>query len=257
MGSGGSKSYTTTNIKTKLAVEALAENIMNCRSNTLVSQKFVLSGDYNVIKNSKQVQNFKLSTECSQDVKNIADLQQSVANAIKQAAESQSVSVLGALGESRAEVNLNIENEVKQKITQKTVLDIVNETNAQQEMIISGNHNIVDNFEQSQTLDLLFKNCQKVMNEFKSIQAIENSADQNSKATQSNFISDIVDSIFGGLASIGLIWMVVIVVAIAVAGYVITKGGPLAALLGSSGESSNSNNKSNSESNTQNQKEVY
>lgn len=234
MGGGGSKAITTTNVKTKSVVEALAQSIMNCQGNTMVSQRFVISGNYNVVQNTKQVQHFKLSNSCAQSSKNMADIQQSVAAAIKQAASSQSVSVLGALGESRSEVNTNIENEVNQKITQQTVLNIVNNTNAQQELIISGDHNIVNNFEQSQTMDLLYKNCQDVLNDLKSVQSIENKSDQTSTATQSNFISDIVDSIFSGLTSIGIIWMIVVVVAMIVVGYIIINGGPLAALFGSS-----------------------
>lgn len=233
---GGSSSKTNTNIATSLAVEAVARNIMNCQSNTNINQRFVVSGNYNVVKNSKQVQNIKLSAACSQDAKNIANLQQSVSNAIKQAAESQSVSVLGALGKSNAETNLFIENEVKQTITQENIQNIINSSNAMQEMIISGNNNIVDKFEQSQTFDIVYKNAQKALNKMKSVQVIENAADQSSKATQTNFISDIVDSVFSGLQGFGLLWVIVIVAAIIFLGPVILKGGPLAGMFASEEE---------------------
>jgi hypothetical protein len=235
MGGGGSKSITTTSIATKAAVEAMAQNIMNCRSNASVIQSFVVSGNYNVVQNVKQVQNFKLSSSCSQDTKNISELQQSVSNAIKQAAEAQSVSVLGALGSSRAEVNTYIDNEVSQKITQQTIQNIINTTNAQQEMIISGNNNIINNFEQSQTLELLYENCQNVLNELKSVQAVDNNVTGNSKATQTNFISDIVSSIFDGIQGLGILWVIVIVAALGVFGWVMINGGPLKAIFGKSG----------------------
>jgi len=208
---GGSSSKTNTNIKTSLAVSLVARNIMNCSSNSSIKQTFRIEGSYNVVKNVKQVQNLKLSAECAQDNKNIADLQQSVGNAIKQAAESQSVSVLGALGSSDAETNLTIENDVKQHITQENIVNIVNSSNAEQEFIIKGNHNIVDNFSQEQTMDIVYRNSQKVINQMKSVQAIENAADQKGKATQTNFISDIIGSIFGGLQGMMLIWVILII----------------------------------------------
>jgi mannose/fructose/N-acetylgalactosamine-specific phosphotransferase system component IID len=234
MGAGGSSSSNTTSIATKASVEALAQNIMNCKGNTLVVQRFIVSGSYNVINNFKQVQNLKLSSSCTQDAKSMADLQQSVAAAIQQAASSQSVSVLGALGKSSSEVNLTIENEVRQKITQQTIQDIVNNTNAIQESIISGDHNIVSNFEQSQTMELLMNNCQSAISQLTSVQTVDTAAKQSSTATQTNFVSDIVSSIFSGLQGLGILWVIIIVVAMAVGGYIIVKGGPLAAFFGKS-----------------------
>lgn len=207
----------------------MVENIMQCKTNTAVSQKFVLSGSFNTINNFKMVQYLKLSADCTQDTKSIADLQQSVANAIKQSADAQSVSLIGVLGASSSEVNTNILNEIKSKITQKTVLDIITNTNAEQVAVISGNNNIVTNFDMSQTAEVLAKNCQNVVNQLSSVQAVDNSAESASKSTQTNFISDILTSIFKGLTGIGLIWMVIIVVGIIVLGIVVVKGGPIMA----------------------------
>lgn len=211
---GGSSSKTNTNVSTKLAVEAITNTIMNCTSNSLISQKFLIEGNYNVVTNFKQVQNFKLSTECTNNAQSIANLQQSVAQAIKAASESQSVSVLGVLGGSNSETNVDISTEVSQKITNNTITNIINNTNAEQEAIIRGNHNIIDNFSQEQTSEILSKNAQKALNKLTSVQSVSTQVDATSKATQTNFISDIVDSVFSGLQGFALIWVIVIVVAI-------------------------------------------
>ena len=222
MGGGGSKSKNKSNIHTSLVIDAVAKNIMNCKSNMKVLQSFRVTGDYNVIQGVKQVQNVKLSAKCAQDAQNIANLQQSVANAVKQAAESQSVSVLGALGGSDSEVDSTIRNDVKQSITQENITNVINNSNAQQEMVISGNHNIIKDFSQTQTYSIVWDNAQKLVNTMKSVQAIENTSDQSAKATQTNFISDIVDSVFSGLQGFG--WMGVAI--IAVIAYVLVSWGP-------------------------------
>ncbi len=228
----GSSSSNSTSITNKTSVEAMVENIMACRTNTVVAQKFVLSGSYNTINNFKMVQYLKLSADCSQDTKSVADLQQSVANAVQQSAAAQSVSLIGVLGASSSEVNTNILSEIRSKITQRTVLDIINSTNAEQVVVISGNNNIVTNFEMSQTAEILAKNCQNVINQLSSVQAVDNAAKSSSTATQTNFISDILSSIFKGLTSLSLVWMIVIIVGIIVLAIVVIKGGPIMAFFG-------------------------
>jgi len=233
MGSGGSKTKTNTNIKTKTAIDFMVNNIMNCSSNTTTVQRFVLSGNYNTVNNFKMVQNLKLSSDCAQDASNMSDLQQNVSNAIKQAAESQSVSVLGALGSSKSEIDLFIENEVSKKITNQTIQNIVNSTNDQQEVIISGNNNIVDNFLMEQTMDLVFKNCQDVLNKLQSVQAVENSAQQTGKSTQTNFVAEIVDSVFDGLTGMIGLWLLFAIGMAIIGAIIVVKMGGLGVVFNS------------------------
>lgn len=223
---GGSSTQNTSNVRTRLAVEAVARNIMNCQSNTTVVQRFVISGSYNVVQGVRQVQNIKLSTRCAQDAQNIADLQQSVSSALKQAAESQSVSVLGALGSSSSEINSTIDNEVSQTVTQENIQNIINNSNAQQDAYITGNHNIVKDFSQEQTFGIVYDNSQKLLNSMKSVQVIENATATQATATQTNFVSDILDSVFSGLQGMGWIWVVIL----AIGAYVAVQFGPAAFL---------------------------
>ena len=227
MGGGGSKSVSTVKSVNKTVLEAMATSIMSCKGSGVLTQSFVISGDYNVAKKVKQVQHFKLSASCSQDDQNVQNIQNSIISAIKNEAESKSVSLLGALGSSRAEQNTFIENEVKTKIGRETINEIVQNTNAAQEIVISGNNNIIDTFEQSQTMEIVMENSQKALSNLTSVTAISSQVEAKSAAVQSNFIADIFDSIFGG--------MTLIIIIIAIAGlsglYIFSKVGGFGFLL--------------------------
>lgn len=228
---GGSKSSVKTDVITSNVVNALAENITNCRSNTEVTQSFIISGDYNVVKGAKQVQYVKLSAQCAQDVKNLADIQQSVANAIKSAANSQSVALIGALGKSESDIDTFIKNDVEQNITQRTIADIVNDSNATQEFIISGNNNIVKKFSQQQTFDIVYKNSQNAVSQLRSVQIIKNAASSDASATQEDPISnaitaagDIATGIVSAYGTFGVIMILIFVCAGGFLIFVIIKG---------------------------------
>jgi hypothetical protein len=231
MGGRGSKSTSKVAIDTSLAVQALARNVMSCTSQTAVSQLFQISGSYNIIKNTKQVQAIKFNSTCTQSAQNIADLQQTVANAISNAASATGSGVLSALGASQSEAETVIKQNVSQSITQETIQTIVNNSAAQQAIIISGNNNIVDNFDQSQTLDIVLKNCQDVINNLKSVQAMNNVADQTSSAVTTNPISDIIDSV--GSIFEGFGWMGTIILVAAIIGFVLVGPKTIAAFMGS------------------------
>ena len=210
MGSGSSSSNTQT-IDTTSAVNAMTNNIMNCQSNTLVTQQFLLTGNYNNISNYKQVQYLKLSSSCSQDAQSMQNLQQQVTSALQAAASAQSQALIGVLGSSQSDINQKISNDVQQNITTNTVNNIVSNTNASQISVISGNNNIVNNFSQSQTQSLLFDNCQKAINSLSSVQTINNATKGTSNATQSNPIADILNSIFSGLTSLSFTYVILII----------------------------------------------
>ena len=216
---GGSSSKSNTNVKTKLVVEAVSRNIMNCSSNATAVQRTVISGDFNVLDGVKQVFTMKLSANCVQDAKSVATLQQSVANAIKASAKAQSVTLTGALGSSSSEVNVSIDNEVRQSITQENITNIVNKVNLEQELVVSGNHNIIKNYSQELTSDLVYANSQKLVNTLKSVQTIENTTDTASEATQKSMIAGVVgaiggviDSIFAGMNTMTMIFLAALLI---------------------------------------------
>lgn len=237
MGGGGSKTTNTTNIKTQAIVDAMARAIMKCKGNQTINQKFVLSGSYNVIKNFKMVQAFNLSATCSNNAQNTQDIQSAVSSAIKQQLSSQSESVTGAIGNgSSSDVNLIVDNEVRTTLTSETITEVITNTMAQQEAIISGNNNIVDEFEMSQTLSILQENCQEVVSGMKSVQAITNTADTTQTTTQTNPISSIIDSVFGGLTGMFYVYAIIIIAALGIGAYVFVNGGPIGMFFGSSSD---------------------
>ena len=200
MGGGGSKSTTTNSMVTSTAINAISNNIMNCTGNQTMVQNFVVSGNGNSLNNIKQIQSLKLSTECAQSSENVASLQQQVSSALKSAAEVNSQAVMSALSaSSSSDVNTKIENDVKQNITQNTIVKIINDTNLQQNMIISGNANVINNFTQEQTTDILNKNIQNAVNKMESVQAISSTTDATSKNTQSNPLDDMIKSTYSGM----------------------------------------------------------
>lgn len=215
LGGGGSKSSSKASIDTSLAVSALASSVMSCTSNTSVLQTFVISGNYNVVKNTKQVQALKFSASCEQSAQNMADLQAKVANAIANSAEATGSGILSMFGASKSEAETNIKNNVSQEIKQETIQNIVNNSSAQQELIISGNNNIVDNFAQEQTMEIVLKNCQDVVNSLKVVQDMNNALQQQSKAVTTNPFAEIIDSIGNVLQGIGWMWVIIIVAIIA------------------------------------------
>jgi len=250
-GGGGSKSTTTNSMLTSTAVSAISNNIMSCSGNQMMSQNFIVSGNGNSISNTKQIQSLKLSTECAQSSQNLTALQQEVTAALTAAASVNTQAVLSALSaSSESEVNTTIENDVKQNITQNTILKIINDTNLQQNMIISGNANVINNFTQEQTTDILNKNIQNAINKIDSVQKIASKTDAKSTNTQSNPLDDMLKTAFkgvndiadtiGGVFSGGMYTIAaVIIVGMIVAGYFFgpaivsfIQGGPLGAMLG-------------------------
>ena len=202
MGSGSSSSSSAT-IDTSIAVNLLSQAVMNCASNTAVTQSFDVTGNFNAINGVKQVQAIQFSTSCTQTSQNIANLQQQIANALQQAASATGSGITSALGASSSNTNTTIAQDVQQNITEKSIQNIVNNCAAQQSIIISGNNNIVNNFSQEQTMSIVQSNCQNAINSLQSVQAINNQLAQSSTAVTTNPISDIISSIGSAIAGIG------------------------------------------------------
>lgn len=231
----GSSSTTTVSIYSKNISEMMAKSIQNCAGNTSIDMSIDIIGNNNVVKNVRMVQGVKLSTSCIMADSNISDIQQTVTNAIQQQSEAQNVAMLGAITSSDSEANTRISNEVRSVITRETLQNIINTYNAKMSILIDGNQNIVEDISMEQTMKILQDACLKAISKIKSVQDIETKAEQASKATQTNFISEIVDSIGDVITSVGAMWTIIIIVGMVVLGYIIISGGPFSALFGSVG----------------------
>lgn len=212
MGGGGSKAITTTDVSIRNALDATTKNIVKCNSTVKVSQEIHVTGSGNIVR-IKQAQFLRLSATCLQDAENVENLQTAITQALQGAAKSQSVSVLGALGSSRAEVNNYIKNEIEQKITRETLTEAINSANMQQIAIISGDENIVD-IDQDTAYEIMYDTLQNVVNKLDSTVVIDSNVKSGAEATQTNFISEIVDSI-GDIFSEG--WMAIVAIVFIVA----------------------------------------
>ncbi len=228
----GVSSESTTDIYTSNIVEALSKSIQNCSGNTMINQKVVIRGNYNVVKNVRLVQGMKLSTNCALDDKNVAAAQQAVENAIKQQSEAQTVALLGALSKADSETNTKIRNEVKAVINRETIQNIVNNFNTMQEFYLDGNSNIVEDITMEQSMEVLHANCLAAVSKISSVQDIMNKTNQLAKNTQTNPISEVIGSIGSIFTTIGGLWTIVIIVALIVGGYIIINGGFIGALFG-------------------------
>ena len=79
MGGGSSTTSDVTSINTSVT-NAMAQAIMNCSGNTMVEQKFTVSGSYNKLNNFKMVQAMSLSATCANNADNLASVQSAVLN---------------------------------------------------------------------------------------------------------------------------------------------------------------------------------
>ena len=229
---GGSSSQTNITDVTSSVTNAMAQSIMNCSGNTMVEQKFAVTGSYNKLNNFKMVQAMNLSATCANNAENLASVQAAVTAAVTAASEAQSVAALGALGKSDSSTNVKIQNDVTQNITSQTITNIINSVNATQSAIISGDNNIISNFEEEQTLVILQNACQSVVSKMSTVQDIASKAEGSSKATQTDPISDLMNGIsgvigagFSGANTMASIIAVVIIAVICMGGAILLKFG--------------------------------
>jgi hypothetical protein len=197
MGGGSSTTSDITSINTSVT-NAMAQAIMNCSGNTMVEQKFTVSGSYNKINNFKMVQAMSLSATCANNADNLASVQSAVSAAVTAAASSQSVAGLGSLTKSDAEVKVRIQNDVTQNITSQTLTNVINSVNAVQTATISGDNNIISNFEEEQTLVIVQNACQAVVSKMDTVQDLAASAEAKADAKQ----TDPIDSFMKNINSI-------------------------------------------------------
>ena len=197
MGGGSSTQTNVTNV-TSSVTNAMAQAIMNCSGNTMVEQKFTVSGSYNAINNFKMVQAMSLSATCANNAENLASVQAAVTAAVTAASSAQSVAGLSALTKSKADTNIRIQNDVTQNITSQTLTNVINSVNAVQTATISGDNNIISNFDEEQTLVIVQNACQSVVSQMKTVQEIASQADAKAEAKQ----TDPIDSFMKNINSI-------------------------------------------------------
>ena len=226
MGGGASSSARIDSI-TKSAVEAVTRSVMNCGSTTNVSQKINISGSGTIWDNVKISQYTKLSFSCFQAANNLTKIKQDISNALMQKADAQNVALLGVLGNSESEIRTRIYTDVSEKITNESLSTLIAEVNKDQLVAISGDNTVFRNVTIEQTTDLVFSNVQQLINSIDAVQQIKAQVEQESSAKTTNPISEILDSVFGGLNTTMMIWVVGFVIVVIVIGPALLKYSPL------------------------------
>jgi hypothetical protein len=204
MGGGGSKTKNKSTVVNDFVSKSIAESIMNCNNQSSVSQRLDIRGNYNVVKNVNMKQAFSLSSQCFQDSKVMNNMVNEIANSVKQAAESQNIALLGALTKSTAEVDNYIYNSVKNEIKSSTIQNIVNATNAEQGIGITGNNNIVEDITMNQVVDMISKNAQSAINDTDISTRAKTAVDQSASAKQENpldAITNMLGKVMDGVSS--------------------------------------------------------
>lgn len=251
---GGSSSKSSSRINMSQAASMITDTIMNCKSNSVIVQELNITGDYNVVSNAKQVQAFQLSSNCIQDMKNDVEFQQKVAQAVAQSAEAQGSAVLSALGASRADQESVIQNDIKQLFQSNTMQDIVNTVNSTQGINVVGNHNIIKNFSQEQVATMVFDNVQTALNKMKSAQDMDAKLDGKASAKTTNPLSEIINSVFGGLQGLVKYWVFFAIAALLIIAFLFrNQAAALVCLFGvcdDDDKKSDTNKQSNNDANT-------
>lgn len=224
---GGGQSKSKSEVFTDAVTKAVARNIMKCKYDTVMRQGIDVEGNYNIVDGVKMVQAFKIDATCFQDTKAILDLQNKIAEEIKQQAKTQSVAVLDILGKSSSEVDSTIKNSVKNSITMENVTKIITKTNMDQGINVKGDHNIVRNVDMSQLGRLIQRNSQTVVENISVINDITDQLDQEAQTTIKNPLDAIANAIsaaFSGLLQ-PLIIVAVIIAAVALIYRMFSSGG--------------------------------
>jgi hypothetical protein len=209
MGQGPSSRLTNL-VDTKVASKILTNVIMSCKGNSNVSQILNISGSGNTITGVKQLNAFKLSSTCNQDIKDNKQLQQDLTNNLVAAAEAKGSGIVSAIGASQSDVFNKINNDISSMLESNTITNIVNNVNQLQGIDISGNNNIVKDFTQQMTSELVFSAVQNALNNLSSIQTLNTAIQSSSKAVTTNPISDLIDSVFNGLQGFMQYWVILV-----------------------------------------------
>lgn len=198
MGGGGSKSKADVSVSNKIISEVLTKTFIEYSTRIQQAQVISVSGSYNVVQDIVQHQAFNIDSQAVSGSHVVNSMQAEMANKLQQAAATNTQAVLSAVnGKSEAEVNSRITNEIRNVISDETVIKISVGINQQQGIYVSGNHNIVKNISQDQLGDMVTEAVKNATQRSTFLASIDNALEQKAASTQENplsVIGDILDS---------------------------------------------------------------
>ncbi len=197
---GGSKSKNKLQAFTSDVLKSINVASQKSALNSTASGIIKIKGNNNKVK-AIQDQKININFTGSQINNSVEDIRKTLSNGFKQAAKSKGSGVLSALGASESNVETVIENRVKQEFTKKNLQELVTSINSSLELDIEGDNNEVDSI-QNQAKEIKTELIQNNIMNMKIAQDISNVADTTAEAITTNPISEIIDSVFGGIAKI-------------------------------------------------------
>lgn len=215
---GGTESKSTVEILNSISIDVVQQAISRCVQSAtqqqLISARNV-AGDV-TIEGTSMKQGSTVNMSCAMSASMQSDIQQKVANAIAQYAETEGVALLSALGSTRSEAATNIASIFSTRVEQTTLQENVQQTlNSQTiEATDIGGKLVIRNTTMEQTISMVADAIINSSGYSSAISEIANKIDQTTKAKETGPL-DTFFSMVGGLFSS---WVMMVVGIIVVAG---------------------------------------
>jgi hypothetical protein len=208
---GGSSSKAKSTIIAEAVNEAMVNSMQTCTSNVDLEQSINVKGQGNVLSNIQMNQVYSSVMTCVNNTSWMSKFQNDLSAAIKQSAESQSVALLGALGNSDTEVENYIKNSVRNSVNVSTMTQLINNIKQKQTINVQGVGNTLINISMSQMNNNISSSTQELVGSMDVINRIAAVADQKAKSTQ----QDPIANLLSGLANLltgPLMWVAIMLI---------------------------------------------
>jgi len=208
---GGSSSKTTAELLNEVAITATQRTISSCVSHATQEQLLsVLNVSGNVTMTGITMsQGASVDMQCIMSAQMQSDIQSNIASEIAQFASSQSEAFIGVLGESEAEATVYVKNALSIGVVQEAIQSEFNSALQKQTanfINIDGNL-VVSDVTIAQTMEMTARTLITGTSYSSVISDIAEKVDQETAATQTNPVSEWIDSI-GSIFSTW-IWLII------------------------------------------------
>ena len=208
---GGSSSKTKSDIMTSSVNDVIVTSMQNCSSSSSISQIISVKGQGNVLSNVEMKQVFTSMMTCVNKTDWMADLQTKIENKIKEVASAQSVAVLGALGNSSADIDSKISSSVRNAINVTSMTNLINNVQQKQEISVEGQGNTLLNISMSQINNNIASSTQDLVGSISVLNDINNKLTQDANATQQDPIANLLKGL-SDLLTGPMMWIAIMVV---------------------------------------------
>ncbi len=212
---GGAKSKASSEVVSEIITNVLTQTILSCAISVAGEQGIDIEGSGNYyISGVDLSQNIIINASCIQDVNIINKLQEDIATAVTQVAQSKGIALLGAFQADRAETHSKVKQLISNSINQQTIQHCINNINMNQ-MIrahVTDANVVITNIKAQQLSDNTVKCSQNLAANTDLVQSLKTSSQQTSGAQQENPMNFLVE-----MVKQYSIWIIVFIVVIGVA----------------------------------------